>query len=418
MFSGRGVTLHGAYGYFHALALQRNTLWRIFTMSRLSLALLAVATLAVACYQDDSVSTPNNAVSPTKVLITDAPFPFDTVQSVNVYVISVSVSTQADTGGSADSMSWVTVTSPHRQINLLELQQGDTALLGAGDIPAGQYRAVRLILNGDSSSIRFKDNSLAQVHWGGSGNQAIHAFVEAAVDVGAQGTDIVIDFDVGRSFHYDDLGDGAFNFVPWIRAVNRAETGSIAGTVSRDSSGGVAAGPVKNATVSAWGRGSGIWYIYSTGVSDAAGHYRLAYLLPGTYIVGVDPPSGSTLGAALDSNVAVNKGFETTHSVTLSGFTGSLLIQGASSMLQNRTNRLEAFVVNAQHQQDTAAVVAWQNLDTAVLGLATYVDSTRIARVTSKIVGTGRIVATSGSFVDTLVIHVAADTSSGPSAPR
>lgn len=375
-------------------------------MSRLSLALFAVATLAVACYQDDSVSAPNNAVNPTKVLITDAPFPFDTVESVNVYIISVSVSTQADTGGSADSMSWVTVTSPHRQINLLELQQGDTALLGAGDIPAGQYRAVRLILNGDSSSIRFKGGSLAQVHWGGSGNQAIHAFVEAAVDVGAQGTDIVIDFDVGRSFHYNDLGDGAFNFIPWIRAVNRAETGNIAGVVSGPG------GAVKGATVSAWGGGPSNWYIYSTGVTDTGGHYRLAYLLPGTYIVGVDPPSGSTLGAALDSNVAVNKGFETTHNVSLSAFGGSLLIQGASSMLENRTNRLEAFVVNAQHQQEPNAVVAWQNLDTAVLGLATYVDSTRIARVTSKIVGTGRIVATSGSLVDTLVIHVAADTSS------
>jgi hypothetical protein len=101
--------------------------------------------------------------------------------------------------------------------------------------------------------------------------------------------------------------------------------------------------------------------------------------------------------------------------VILSRFTGNVLIQGASSMAVNHTNRLQAFVVNAQHQQDTAAVVSWQNLDPAVLGLAVYVDSSRVARVTSKIVGTGRIVATSGSLADTLVIHVAADTSSGPS---
>jgi len=38
-------------------------------------------------------------------------------------------------------------------------------------------------------------------------------------------------------------------------------------------------------------------------------------------------------------------------------------------MLANHTNRLEATVVNAQHQQDTLASVIWQNLDTAVLGL-------------------------------------------------
>ena len=376
-------------------------------MSRLLLALLAVGTMTVACYQDDSTGNTNSR--PVNVALTDAPFPFDTVQSVNVYVISVSVSTQPDTGSSADSMSWVTVTEPHRQINLLALQQGDTALLGGDEIPAGQYRAVRLILDGDSSNIRYKDGSLAQVNWGGSGRQAIHAFVEAAVDVGTEATDIVIDFDVGRSFDYYN---GAFNFLPWIRAVNRAETGNIAGVVSGPS------GPVPGATVSAWGGGPSNWYIFSTGVTDGDGHYRLAYLLPGTYIVGVDAPGGSNLAAALDSNVAVNKGFETTHNVSLSLFSGSILINGASSMLANRTNRLEAFVINAQHQQDPAAPVAWQNLDTAVLGLATYVDSTHIARVTSKTIGTGRIVATSGAFADTLVIHVAADTSSGPSAPR
>ncbi len=117
---------------------------------------------------------------------------------------------------------------------------------------------------------------------------------------------------------------------------------------------------------------------------------------------------------SLDSNVAVNRGVETTHHITLSAFSGSILIQGASSMLANRTNRLEAFVVNAQHQQEPTAIVAWQNLDTTVLGLVSYVDSSRIARVTSKTVGSGRIVATSGSFVDTLVIQVAPDTSSGP----
>jgi uncharacterized protein DUF4382 len=384
-------------------------------MSRLSLGLLAVAAIAVACYKDDASAPTQSGDGPiAKILITDAPFPFDTVQSVDVYVISVSVSTEPDTGGSADSMSWVTVTEPHRQINLLALQQGDTALLGTGEIPAGQYRAVRLVLDGDSSGIRFKNGSAALVHWGGAGRQTIHAFVQAAVDVPSQGADIVIDFDVGRSFHYNDLGDGGFNFVPWIRAVNRAATGDIAGTVLRDTSGGGTAGPVKNATVSAWGGGPGNWYIYSTGVTDAAGHYRLAYLLPGTYIVGVDRPASSNLGSSLDSNVAVNRNVETIHNVTLSAFSGSILIQGASSMLVSRTNRLEAFVVNAQHQQEPTAIVAWQNLDTAVLGLATYPDSTRIARVTSKVVGTGRIVATSGSVSDTLVIQVAADTSSGP----
>jgi hypothetical protein len=227
----------------------------------------------------------------------------------------------------------------------------------------------------------------------------------------------VRDFDVGKSFAYDNLGDGAFDFFPWIRAVNKDATGSISGTVSRDTSAGPA-GPVANATVSAWGGGPSNWYIYSTGTTDAAGHYKLAYLLPGNYIVGVDPKTPSNLASDLDSNVVVARGVDTPHSVVLSAFNGAVLINGATSMPVNRTNRIEAFVITAQHQQDPDAAVAWQNLDTDVLGLTTYPDSTHVARVTSKIVGTGRIVATSGSFADTLVIHVSPDTSSGPSAPR
>jgi hypothetical protein len=387
---------------------QRNTPRRKLTMPRLSLALLAVATIAVACYKDDvTTAVPNSRKPMAKVLLTDDPFPFDSVQSVQVYIVSIAVSTHPDTGTSADSMHWETVAAPHRQVDLLTLQQGLTDSLGSGQVTADQYKAVLVTINVDSSTgIRFKNGSEAVVRWNGSGQESYGVFVEAPINIPDTGAVIVIDFDVGRSFVYNQLGDGAFDFFASVRAVNRAATGSIAGTVIHDTSGGPA-GPVADATVSAWGGGPSNWYILSTGKTDAAGHYRLAYLLPGTYIVGVEPPSGSNFGSALDSNVAVNRGFETTHNVTLSAFRGDVFILGASSMQVNHTNPLEAIVVNAQHQQNPNAIVVWQNLDIAVLTVA--VDSNRYARVTSRIVGTGRIVAASGALADTLVIHVAPD---------
>jgi len=384
-------------------------------MSRLSLALLAFATIVVGCYKED-VTTRSAGKPMAKVLLTDAPFPFDSVQSVQVYIVSIAVSTHPDTGTSADSMHWVTVAAPHRQVDLLTLQQGLTDSLGIGEVSADQYKAVLVTINIDSSAgIRFKNGSPAVVRWNGAGQESYAVFVQAPISVPDTGAVIVIDFDVGRSFVYNQLGDGAFDFFAAIRAVNRAATGNISGTVTHDTSAGPV-GPVADATVSAWSGGPSNWYILSTGKTDSAGHYRLAYLLPGTYVVGVSAPSGSNFGSALDSNVAVNAGAETTHNVTLSAFRGAVLIQGAASMLVNHTNPLEAFVVNAQHQQDPSALVAWQNLDTAVLTLA--VDSNRYARVTSRIVGTGRIVAASGALADTLVIHVYPDSSSGPSAPR
>jgi hypothetical protein len=385
-------------------------------MSRLNHAVLAAVTaviLVAGCYQDEATnSLPANRRA-TRVLVTDAPFPFDTVESVDIYFISISASIEPDTGNDAGSMHWVPIVEPHRQINLLSLQRGTTSLLGEKQIPANQYKAIQVVIDVDSSAIRFKNGSQAVVRWGGSGRQAIHTFVEAAMAVPDSGADIVLDFDVGRSFAFNNLGDGAFDFFPFIRAVNEDATGSISGTVTKDTTSGPA-GPVANATVSAYGGGPGNWSIRSTGTTDAAGHYKLAYLLPGPYIVGIEPKAPSSLAGDLDSTVVVTRGADTPHSVVLSGFNGSIYINGASSMLMNRTNALEAIVVNAQHQQDPNAPVAWQNLDPSILDLV--VNSNQNASVTSKAVGAGRIVASSGSLVDTLRITVVADTSQP--APR
>lgn len=385
-------------------------------MSRLNHVVLAAVTavmLVAGCYQDEATNSLPNNPRATRVLITDAPFPFDTVESVDIYFISISASMEPDTGNDAGSMHWVPIVEPHRQINLLSLQRGDTALLGEKEIPADQYKAIQVVIDVDSSAIRFKNGSQAVVRWGSSGRQALHTFVEAAMDVPSEGADIVLDFDVGMSFPHNNLGDGAFDFFPFIRAVNEDATGSISGTVTKDTSGGPA-GAVANATVSAYGGGPGNWSIRSTGTTDAVGHYKLAYLLPGPYIVGIEPKAPSNLAGDLDSTVVVTRGADTPHSVVLSAFNGSIYILGASSMLVSRTNSLDAIVVNAQHQQDPNAPVAWQNLDPSILDLV--VNSNQNASVTSKAVGAGRIVASSGSLVDTLRITVVADTSQP--APR
>ena len=380
-------------------------------MSRLNHVVLAAVTavmLVAGCYQDEATnSLPGNRRA-TRVLITDAPFPFDTVESVDVYFISISASTEPDTGSNANNMQWVPIVEPHRQVNLLDLQRGLTEVLGEKEIPAAQYKAVQVIIDVDSSALRFKDGSQAVVRWNGSGRQAIHTFVEAAMDVPAEGADIILDFDVGNSFPYNNLGDGAFDFFPWIRAVNGAATGSISGTVSKDTSAG-GPGPVANAAVSAWGGGPNNWSIYSTGTTDAAGHYKLAYLLPGAYIVSVNPLGPNNLSPDLDSNVVVNRDADTPHSVTLSAYRGSIFIRGPSSMLLTSRISLEAIVVNDQHQQNPSAPVSWLNLDPSVLNLVE--DSARFVSVTANTVGSGRIVASSGSLVDTLRIFVAADTS-------
>jgi len=159
------------------------------------------------------------------------------VQSVQVYIVSIAVSTHPDTGTSADSMHWVTVAAPHRQVDLLTLQQGLTDSLGIGEVTADQYK--RCSSRSTSTPRRAyasRNGSSAVVRWNGSGQESYAVFVQAPISVPDTGAVIVIDFDVGRSFVYNQLGDGAFDFFAAIRAVNRAATGNISGTVTHDTS--------------------------------------------------------------------------------------------------------------------------------------------------------------------------------------
>ena len=68
------------------------------------------------------------------------------------------------------------------------------------------------------------------------------------------GADIVIDFDVGRSFLYNFRGTNEFTLAPQLRAINSAATGSIAGTVTSDYTGQTR--PIVNANVTVCGGNS------------------------------------------------------------------------------------------------------------------------------------------------------------------
>src|SRR5690349_2795729 len=162
--------------------------------------LLAVALYAAGCYQDDTTLT-LPAIRPLiTVRLTDAPFPYDSLHSVNIYVVRIEANTAQDTSGSGQ---WVIITEPRKRFDLLALQQGTTAILGQGEMPAGRYHAVRMTIDTTLSSITWNDAAQhpAQVNW--HGWATIYAFVEYPVDVATQGADIVLDFDVGRSFLFN-----------------------------------------------------------------------------------------------------------------------------------------------------------------------------------------------------------------------
>ena len=369
---------------------------------------LVVAVSLAACYQDDATLNSPSAVRPViTVRLTDAPFPYDSLHSVSIYVVRIEANTTQDTSGDGH---WVVITEPRKSFDLLALQQGTTALLGAGEMPAGQYHAVRMTIDTSQSSITWNDAAQhpAQVNW--HGWSTIYAFVEYPVSVATQAADIVLDFDIGRSFLFNFTGNYEFDFTPQLRAINSAAAGAIAGTVTQDS--GAAISPVPNAQISVFaaypGQPDSIGYLEATGRSDPAGHYTVGFLPPGRYFVKIEEPFMPWLAAVVTANVQVTAGQTTPLSVLLPRAGGGhayIHISGPTQVGVGGTIFLWASVGDANGNPVYTQPVTWTSSDPSV-ATVTAPGDTVAARVIGQQAGTATIRATSGGLTDSLTVHV------------
>jgi len=371
---------------------------------RLAMPLVAAVLLAAGgCYQDDSVTTVNRKPV-ARVLLTDAPFPYDSLGSVNVYVVRIEANAESDTSGTGN---WVLVTEPGKSFDLLALQQGATALLGEGELPAGQYHSIRMTIDTNRSSIIWNSAGQAPVNW--HAQSAIYTFVDYPVSGPTQG-DIVVDFDLGQSFQYNYYGRNEFDFTPHLRAINSAAAGAIAGTVTQSYGG--TTGPVRNAQVSVFvpypGQPDSAWYLEATGRSDPAGHYKVAFLRPGSYVVRIEEPFLPYLDPVVTSNVHVAAGDTTPLSVLLpnAGSSGAayVRISGPTSVGVGGTITLFAAVGDANGNPVLKPSVSWTSSDETTASVTGVGDT---ASVIGRKQGIATITATSGGLSDSHTVQVA-----------
>jgi len=269
-----------------------------------------VAIMGVSCADVDNGGPQTGN---TQILLTDAPFPYEDIAKVEVHINSVDASADADTSNGLGN--WETIAAPDRVFDLLQLQRGETAVLGDADLPAGTYRAIRLTIDPSKSSITKANGSQATVQWPQtpSGLIIMHALVEEPLATGA-GARIVIDFDVGRSFLVLEGMPVDFVFSPWLRAVNEAATGDLEGEVFwtnsiEGSNFGGNSGPLANASVTVY-RGNpaheGTWWVAATGTTDANGRYRIAFLRQAEYIVRFEGTTPEGYGCSQFTAIQVN----------------------------------------------------------------------------------------------------------------
>src|SRR3990170_102073 len=132
---------------------------------------LAIAGLAaLACSDSDPVASGSGQL---RVQLTDAPFPFSEVKSVDIFIVRVDgkmAETDSAEAADDDDDGWPTLFSPNTEFDLLTLTGGQTADLGTVSLPAGTYRGFRLIIDTDQSGVTLNDESTPDVKWPSAGN--------------------------------------------------------------------------------------------------------------------------------------------------------------------------------------------------------------------------------------------------------
>lgn len=299
------------------------------TLVVISAAALAAGSLSLSACSDSS----GPKMGTLAVSLTDAPFPFDQVARADIYVVRIDakLAESSDDDAAKDvesaddnrnpSRGWVTIATPNASVDLLDLQGGKTTSLGQQTLPVGQYRGFRLIIDTQKSSVTLRDGTVLTgtsapgIVWPSAGHTGIKVKLDRPFTVAEGGSLMVIDFDLGNSFvlRGATITENGLLFKPVIRATAREGTGSISGTVRSGATGTPA---VANASVQVLTPGTTLTdttsaNVVATTTTDAAGAFKAAFLLPGSYALRVFPPSGSTLKPALVASLAVASGQDT-----------------------------------------------------------------------------------------------------------
>ncbi len=273
--------------------------------------------LVIAACAQHNVTTNSTKAEPTQVFLIDAPFPYDQVARVDVYIVRVAAGTSADTTDGAPGV----IAAPHRAFNLLALGNGAAAKLGEGILLSGQYVQFLITMDADSSSITLQDGTVLTnrttpgINWGGYPSRfSFGLLTDPPVRVADSGATVIIDFDLGRSFSAVDPANAAagFSYVGYMQVRNSAVTGSVSGTVM-----GQNAGPIADASIALlvvnpyYPNDEATWGVLGTARSDATGQFRLPYASPGTYVLAVEAPATSVYGSLRLPNVSIATGVET-----------------------------------------------------------------------------------------------------------
>lgn len=199
------------------------------TLSVLLLPLL-VTVMVVASLGCDSAgsndSILNNETGRFRLLLTDAPFPFDLVESTIVWI------TRIELVASPDTVDKMVISTDTMEFNLLDLQNGVTATLVDTLLPAGDYSQMRLFV--EEARIILKDSTQFALKIPGGSSSGLKILLSGLTIAPDSMTVMTLDFDISESFVVQGnpstpAGINGFIFKPVIKPIGFAAVDTTQG---------------------------------------------------------------------------------------------------------------------------------------------------------------------------------------------
>jgi hypothetical protein len=350
-----------------------------------------------------------------RVLITDAPFPFDYVASASVVINEVRVH-------EATSDAWSTVFTGSETIDLVPLTNGVAMLLVEAAVPVGTYDMVRLIV--DAGEVVLTEDAVVQddnvfnteggdLFFPSGAQTGIKMNIENDIVVTTQlSGDLILDFDLANNFVFNGPvshapGVRRVIFTPHVKATNASTNGSLTLRAMSDSlTPGVVGDdvPIEGATVSVFTSPAdfAVDTPVATAPTDALGIATIS-LLPGTYDVLVEAAGhepGSFLGATVvvanltdigDITLAATgtiTGVVMSDAATLDDAADDVVVEGATiNVYDAGTTNLVGTAVSDVNGAFQVAPLASGNYDVVVTKAG--FDDLTTAGVAASISGTG-----------------------------
>lgn len=245
------------------------------------------------------------------VHITDAPFPIGLVSSTIVTIDAVEIRKKTEAESDEDETSFILLAEGEMEINLLELTNGITEQIASANIDVGTYDMIRLHVV--DAKVILNDGTEYDLQIPSGYTSGLKVKIHPAILISeGQTSDVLLDFDVSRSFVPKGILGGkiaGFIFKPVVRGVYLGAAGRIEGNVSDEQG-----NPVENAQVKLWvpeteGELSENDSLVVSAFTDSDGNFKLIGLLAGTYTLTVEAEG---FESGLTENVSVTAGNATT----------------------------------------------------------------------------------------------------------